>query len=591
MAEDQRSGTLQVEQLLDILDRVPSSKPFSRRAAELLDKHLVVSGDLPEYPLEQAENAVDPFLTIGMATYDDFDGVYFSVQAIRMYHPEIADKIEILVIDNHPNGKCAESLRTLQNWISNYRYIPAKYPQGTCARDLVFREARGEFVLCMDSHVLFPAGALKQLIDYLMEHRDSNDLLQGPILWDNLKPGSARFDPVWRSGMWGTWGEDETDSCKEPFEVEMQGLGVFGCRRRAWPGFNPRLSGFGGEEGCLHEKFRKAGGTTWCLPFLRWLHRFPRPSGVSYSNRWKDRIRNYLIWYDELGLDPARVIEHFEKHLGVEQAKATVDETKREFANPFHFFDAIYCINLDRETARWEAVTKRFTKLGVAERIRRFAAIETPHNHHIGCALSHRAIIAEAKKQNLRNVMVFEDDVIFSLNALEELSNCVDELKNREWKMFYLGGHRWGREPKTVPGCTHLKSSHGLTCTHALAYDASVYEEILEGVPDLPTEVAMWLRSWKGIDQYYAYGKEFIGQHLLTHPIIATQPNLLDQEDRLFDEAVPDLEAAQTAAKRALSAIMRRRALDQNAHLAQEQLKIDDEPNEETMASRTNAAA
>ena len=40
-------------------------------------------------------------LTIGMATYDDYDGVFFSVQAIRMYHPEITDQIELLVIDEY----------------------------------------------------------------------------------------------------------------------------------------------------------------------------------------------------------------------------------------------------------------------------------------------------------------------------------------------------------------------------------------------------------------------------------------------------------------------------------------------------------
>lgn len=28
-------------------------------------------------------------LAIGMATYDDYDGVYFSVMALRLYHPEI----------------------------------------------------------------------------------------------------------------------------------------------------------------------------------------------------------------------------------------------------------------------------------------------------------------------------------------------------------------------------------------------------------------------------------------------------------------------------------------------------------------------
>ena len=35
-------------------------------------------------------------LTIGMATYDDYDGVYFSIQAIRMYHPEILKDIEFI---------------------------------------------------------------------------------------------------------------------------------------------------------------------------------------------------------------------------------------------------------------------------------------------------------------------------------------------------------------------------------------------------------------------------------------------------------------------------------------------------------------
>lgn len=42
-------------------------------------------------------------LTIGMATYDDFDGVFFSVQALRMYHPE-TEGAEIIVLDNNPEG-------------------------------------------------------------------------------------------------------------------------------------------------------------------------------------------------------------------------------------------------------------------------------------------------------------------------------------------------------------------------------------------------------------------------------------------------------------------------------------------------------
>src|SRR5689334_17254283 len=38
-------------------------------------------------------------LTVGMATYDDYDGVYFTLQAIRLYHPEILADVEFVIIN------------------------------------------------------------------------------------------------------------------------------------------------------------------------------------------------------------------------------------------------------------------------------------------------------------------------------------------------------------------------------------------------------------------------------------------------------------------------------------------------------------
>ena len=55
-----------------------------------------------------------PKLTIGMATFDDYHGVYFSIQALRMYHPEVIDDIEILVVDNNPDGSA------INNFFANY---------------------------------------------------------------------------------------------------------------------------------------------------------------------------------------------------------------------------------------------------------------------------------------------------------------------------------------------------------------------------------------------------------------------------------------------------------------------------------------
>jgi hypothetical protein len=277
-------------------------------------------------------------LTIGMATYDDYDGVFFTLQALRMYHPEIIEDAEFLVVDNHPEGPCAEPLKQLETAIGNYRYIPFNHWRGTTTRGFVFEEANAELVLCIDCHIFIVPGAVKKLISYCEAHPDSKDLLQGPLVYDDLETWSTHFEPKWREGMYGCWATDDRskDPDAEPFEIPMQGLGLFACRRLAWPGFNRRFRGFGGEEGYLHEKFRQAGGRSLCLPFLRWMHRFNRPMGVPYMNRWDDRLRNYLIGFTELGWDTGPIEEHFNEFLGPSVAGPIIERAKAEIAQ----FDA-----------------------------------------------------------------------------------------------------------------------------------------------------------------------------------------------------------------------------------------------------------
>ena len=469
-------------------------------------------------------------LTIGMATYDDYDGVYFTVQAIRLFHPEIAGDIEIVVVDNHPDGPCAADLKALENWVSAYRYVPCVQPQGTAVRDVVFREAAGEFVLCVDCHVMFAPGSLRKLLDYFEAHPETPDLLQGPLVYDDLRTFSTHMELTWSDGMYGVWGTDPraADPDAPPFEIELQGLGVFACRKSAWPGLNPRLRGFGGEEGYIHEKFRRGGGRVLCLPFLRWIHRFARPLGVPYANTWEDRIRNYLIIADELGMDPTPAVQHFRLHLGQVNADRIVAAVRSEMRNPFDFFDAIYCINLAQEMARWRDVMARFARLGISDRIRRFEAIRAQPNHHVGCGLSHRAVVAEAHAQGLKNVLVFEDDVLFTDDAVPGLQTALEELARRDWKLFYLGACRWKQEFPPLEGCRRLAQAGAVTCAHAVAYDQSVYERILREVPGDISGMEMWLQTHHGIDQYYAFS--ITEDKYMLSPVIATQAAIFPME-------------------------------------------------------------
>jgi len=252
-------------------------------------------------------------LTIGMAVYDDFDGVYFSIQAMRMFHPEILDEVEFLIIDNNPDGPHAKAIKKLANHCKDTRYIPFKDYKSTAIRNEIFSNANTPYVLSMDCHVLFEAGSLKKLINYYDANSETRNLIQGPLLYDNLTSVHSHFKPVWSEQMFGIWDVDERakDPNGAPFEIPMQGLGVFSCLKDAWAGFNPLFRGFGGEEGYIHGKYRKRGDKVLCLPFLRWVHRFDRPNGVRYPLDLNDRIRNYLIGHLELGLSPRKVIDHF----------------------------------------------------------------------------------------------------------------------------------------------------------------------------------------------------------------------------------------------------------------------------------------
>lgn len=262
-------------------------------------------------------------LSIGMATYKDFDGVYFTIQALRLYHD--LENVELLVVDNYG---CKDTREFVTHWAKG-RYILANELVGTAApRDRVFSEARGNAVLCCDSHVLFAPGAIARLKAYYDKEPRCRDLLQGPMLYDDGTTISTHFEPRWRDLMWGTWESDPRgmDPDGEPFEIPMQGLGAFSCRRKSWPGFNPQFRGFGGEEGYIHEKFRRAGARCLCLPWLRWSHRFGRPAGVPYPLSVEDRLRNYAIGHAELGIDLRSLADHFAQHISRPKTIAVIED-------------------------------------------------------------------------------------------------------------------------------------------------------------------------------------------------------------------------------------------------------------------------
>lgn len=378
-------------------------------------------------PAEPGPPLAHARMCVGMSTYDDFDGVFFTIQALRMMHPEVLKDTAFLIIDNHPEATGAESLRRLAAKVPNCGYLPFRGYRSTQVRDLVFREANADIVLCVDSHILVLPGALAALLNYFDRNPDSLDIVQGPLVDETLNTVmGTHFTPAWSQGMWGQWDVDEriNGPSDEPFEIPMQGLGLFACRRVAWPGVNPRFRSFGGEEGYLHEKFRRNGGRAICLPTLRWTHRFERPRGIPYDIDWESRIRNYLFGWAEMGWDTAEVAAHFTEFLGP-AAVTPLRRAKRHAESPFSFFDAVMCTAGD---AHWPAMLDRFRQLDVAWRVERVASL--------------RAAVTAAERRRYESVLVIDGEVSFIEDTVALLGETVARLAAEPWDVLALdAGH------------------------------------------------------------------------------------------------------------------------------------------------------
>lgn len=258
-----------------------------------------------------------PKLTIGMATFDDFQGIWATVQALRLYH-EVVHQCEIVVVDNNPRSKHGEYAKNLllgkvRSAHPAVQYAPLESPVGTAApRNKVFEVATADYVLCLDPHVLLVPRAIDALLDYYAANPDTQDLLSGPLVYDDLVKCDSQFNGNWDAEMWGQWDGDQAALDKgEPFEIPAMGLGLFSCRKNAWLGFNENFRGFGGEEWYIHEKFRQAGRRCLCIPQLGWVHRFGHPNGVRYPSSSYSKCRNYVIGLTELGLSLDPVYAEF----------------------------------------------------------------------------------------------------------------------------------------------------------------------------------------------------------------------------------------------------------------------------------------
>ena len=162
-------------------------------------------------------------------------------------------------------------------------------------------------------------------------------------------------------------------------------------------------------------------------------------------------------------------------------------------------FDKIYVINLDRRPDRFETFKKELSKYDIND-VEKFSAIDGSKieiinspilSGELGVLESHLEIIRKCKEENIKNVLILEDDVYFT----DEVLNLDDYMSKvpSDWDFLYFGGnHVYGQKPELINDkIIKLNFTVALQC---VAINSSMFE-IIEMVLS---------KKQKQVDGYYA---------------------------------------------------------------------------------------
>jgi GR25 family glycosyltransferase involved in LPS biosynthesis len=163
------------------------------------------------------------------------------------------------------------------------------------------------------------------------------------------------------------------------------------------------------------------------------------------------------------------------------------------------YFDNVYCLNLDRRQDRWGKVSKEFERFNIE--VERWSAIDgdfldselldyynpdglkgeeasilgiTENKNAIGCLLSHLEIIKNAKENNYKRILIFEDDILLSDNFNED----VKKIKDIDWNLLYLGASQF--DWSGIDTSKKYYRCNKTLGTFAYCIDSSIYDEVLK---------------------------------------------------------------------------------------------------------------
>ncbi|WP_019506527.1 hypothetical protein [Pleurocapsa sp. PCC 7319] len=164
--------------------------------------------------------------------------------------------------------------------------------------------------------------------------------------------------------------------------------------------------------------------------------------------------------------------------------------------NPFDYFEEIYCINLDEKIERWEKVKQEFKKIGIEDKVKRFSAVRDEVGGRAIAGSSHLAVIKMAAQKKLKNILIFEDDLIFIKWNEKYMYNAINNLPI-DWKVFNIGYSFVGKDAKIKfhhisDNLIKVERGSDVRGNHTYAINHNAYQYFID---NFSTTIAEWKRD------------------------------------------------------------------------------------------------
>ena len=210
-----------------------------------------------------------------------------------------------------------------------------------------------------------------------------------------------------------------------------------------------------------------------------------------------------------------------------------------------YFIDQVYVINLKHRKDRWRNCVDQFKAYNI-QNYQRFNAVKVPihqitteekRNYHTqdedyisgqhGCRISHLHVLQHAKRQNYKNILILEDDFVFTSNFMEKLVGVLTSIENAsvEVNMLYLGFSIFTTHAYEHTNISKLKKLRNGYTSHAYIVNQTYFDILIHAIETNLYQIdRIYVKLQKQIDIYGVYPC-IVSQHVSFSDIMKRKVN------------------------------------------------------------------